>query len=1003
MNRSRLYFLFLFVCLIQSRIGLSEELFQISLPQNFSTFHSYPVPITVEFGSYANPGTFIATLNGVEITNTFTPTKDGLKALVTPENGLKVHIRSEKVEPINILRAAVKGSYSNQYTLLETKFFVEVDKILTLDEKGGNIDSPDSLFQLEVPPKALSSSTHIAISQMKNEDRLSYIYLISPLNLKLNKPAKATIQYQEDMLQANVDEKYIFMLQGKRFPRSLENIFVDRLKNNASGTTMSFSEFYLSYDEILKNKVQDIPETTSFRLPVGDISAPRYSCGEDYSAPSEKDFGEYFSLLKIEKEQKNSTGPMTLFNTDDPFNTWEVRSEYGLKPVEYNSSKETTNPVMLMPIDEDILNNGEDWYLKSAGKRRQRVGVHAVADGLVVHSSKGYKNTLVIAHNTPIGLIMSVYSNLDEKSPCSPGSIVRKGNVVGVIGSSRNEQPYLHFAIAKESIVKEDNYSHNIFSPKHWYGYWTKEEIEKYYYKPIDFILNENKSFAWDFNVDGYDEGWKVSNDTIQNDKPLSKIEHGDFTVIKGAGNFNITSYPLSIEASMFNTITLSVKRSNLDVSGKVLFITSESPDYSNEKAIEFDIIGGEQPYEYKISMSENRYWKGIITGIRFKFHEEANNDANSIVIDSIRLGRPYLSLVPDTGQSKCYDNIKEIQCPGPDEPFFGQDGNLVTLQPSYIEKKINSDEVVYDTITKLTWQKTNNAKKLPWNEAVEFTENMTLAGFTDWRLPTRQELQSIVNQGCREPGKGEEPSAACFPYLQETGDCFWSASIPVNINHQAQKFCFSINQTLNADKKEENYILAVHGRKLESGFFKDNKDGTATDITTGLMWQQSEIKSKTWQQALDYCNNLVLAGYNDWRLPTIRELLKLINDSYWDPTMNSKFFVGTRSDGYWSSTTNALYPSFSWFVGFDDGLEHSGYKGRRYYVKAVRNADLLKVNIKKVIAVPKTKTIIKAQKAQPKEQLPTKEVIIQPKQKEQPVKEPEEEDIVGPQPLEID
>ena len=39
---------------------------------------------------------------------------------------------------------------------------------------------------------------------------------------------------------------------------------------------------------------------------------------------------------------------------------------------------------------------------------------------------------------------------------------------------------------------------------------------------------------------------------------------------------------------------------------------------------------------------------------------------------------------IPDTGQTKCYNNTTEIPCPAPGEPFYGQDGNYTINPPSY-------------------------------------------------------------------------------------------------------------------------------------------------------------------------------------------------------------------------------------------------------------------------------------------------------------------------------
>lgn len=59
---------------------------------------------------------------------------------------------------------------------------------------------------------------------------------------------------------------------------------------------------------------------------------------------------------------------------------------------------------------------------------------------------------------------------------------------------------------------------------------------------------------------------------------------------------------------------------------------------------------------------------------------------------------------------------------------------------------------------------------------------------------------------------------------------------------------------------------------------YEDNGDGTVTDMVTGLMWQQGLSDNKyTYAECVIYADTCTLAGYNDWRLPTVKELYSLI------------------------------------------------------------------------------------------------------------------------------
>lgn len=102
---------------------------------------------------------------------------------------------------------------------------------------------------------------------------------------------------------------------------------------------------------------------------------------------------------------------------------------------------------------------------------------------------------------------------------------------------------------------------------------------------------------------------------------------------------------------------------------------------------------------------------------------------------------------------------------------------------------------------------------------------------------------------------------------------------------------------------------------------FTDNGDGTITDNNTGLMWQKTDGGEMTYENAITYCNDLTLAGYSDWRLPTNHELFSL---NYYDnvnPALNATFFPKTNAEYWWSSDKRADDPARVWVVNAGGGI----------------------------------------------------------------------------------
>lgn len=124
-----------------------------------------------------------------------------------------------------------------------------------------------------------------------------------------------------------------------------------------------------------------------------------------------------------------------------------------------------------------------------------------------------------------------------------------------------------------------------------------------------------------------------------------------------------------------------------------------------------------------------------------------------------------------------------------------------------------------------------------------------------------------------------------------------------------------------------------------------DHGDGTVTDERTGLMWEQHPNEALySWEDAtqirINDLNAARLGGHDDWRLPTVQELVTLVDYSRHHPAIHPIF--ATAADGYWSSTTVATFPSYAWLVYFGGGDVGSlNVKSGSGYVRAVRGGSL--------------------------------------------------------------
>ncbi len=109
------------------------------------------------------------------------------------------------------------------------------------------------------------------------------------------------------------------------------------------------------------------------------------------------------------------------------------------------------------------------------------------------------------------------------------------------------------------------------------------------------------------------------------------------------------------------------------------------------------------------------------------------------------------------SGQSQCYNQAgRPIPCPG-----SGQDATFPNGAAWPVPRFVARDDSFIDRLTGLEWWRDADASEFPlnWREALDFVaraNRMAWGGHSDWLLPNRRELRSLIDHGRRCPALPE-------------------------------------------------------------------------------------------------------------------------------------------------------------------------------------------------------------------------------------------------------
>ncbi len=264
----------------------------------------------------------------------------------------------------------------------------------------------------------------------------------------------------------------------------------------------------------------------------------------------------------------------------------------------------------------------------------------------------------------------------------------------------------------------------------------------------------------------------------------------------------------------------------------------------------------------------------------------------------------------------------------------------------SFTVSDISGDKVVTDSVTTLMWQQEILTAAI-LGEAVDFCNSSVYGGFDDWRIPTMSELTSLFEYKNYDPAadKNAFPEFPSEKWSFETS--FFSSTeqkinAPLNICFAADftsgTFGYGFKESLG--NLTQPYLCVRNTKEItipEKRFVESeiNSELLVKDVVTNLMWQKNGDSFMTWQEAVDYCETVSYAGFNDWRLPSMHELLTLVD---FKAKMPSSSFPDMLVQYFWSSTEFAGDNTWAAALIFDD-IESSslGYFRKEEVVEAVK------------------------------------------------------------------
>jgi len=262
---------------------------------------------------------------------------------------------------------------------------------------------------------------------------------------------------------------------------------------------------------------------------------------------------------------------------------------------------------------------------------------------------------------------------------------------------------------------------------------------------------------------------------------------------------------------------------------------------------------------------------------------------------------------------------------------------------------------VAVDTVTGLMWPRAASPIEddLSFESALSYCAELEVAGYCDWRLPTRIELVSLVDFTRAGPAIDQEVFSDFAAPEQRVGWGFFTSSS----NESSEWRIFFLDGTSVSIQRGEAVVGArarcvrehIDRAPPESRYLVEGNAPAdiVTDWGTGLTWQRTpSTETYSFSEAQAHCSALALAGAG-WRLPSMKELQTIVDESRSNPALDPEIFPdfpeSDLPDVYFrTSSLSADCSDCAWLMRPDGSVFETGVDVSlevRHYVRCVRSA----------------------------------------------------------------